>query len=61
MFPAEDFCPPPPNPEDVIYEEDEIAPEESEFSISPEAEPKSSAEESSSESGIAVKKEDDEK
>ncbi|XP_064015029.1 rab proteins geranylgeranyltransferase component A 1 [Pogoniulus pusillus] len=61
MFPAEDFCPPPPNPEDVIYEEDEIAPEESEFSISPETEPKSSAEESSSGSGIAVKKEDDEK
>ncbi|NXX49665.1 RAE1 geranylgeranyltransferase, partial [Tricholaema leucomelas] len=60
MFPAEDFCPPPPNPEDVIYEEDEIAPEESEFSISPETEPKSSAEGSSSGSGIAVKKEDDE-
>ncbi|NXF88538.1 RAE1 geranylgeranyltransferase, partial [Eubucco bourcierii] len=61
MFPAEDFCPPPPNPEDVIYEEDEIAPEESEFSISPETEPKFSTEESSSGGGIAVKKEDDEK
>ncbi|NXN08821.1 RAE1 geranylgeranyltransferase, partial [Indicator maculatus] len=60
MFPAEDFCPPPPNPEDIVYEENEIAPEESEVSISPETEPKSSTEESSSGGGIAVKKEDDE-
>ncbi|KFV64615.1 Rab proteins geranylgeranyltransferase component A 1, partial [Dryobates pubescens] len=61
MFPAEDFCPPPPNPEDVIYEENETAPEESEVSISPETEPKSSTEESHSGGSIAVKKEDDEK
>ncbi|XP_068013765.1 rab proteins geranylgeranyltransferase component A 1 isoform X2 [Melanerpes formicivorus] len=61
MFPAEDFCPPPPNPEDIIYEENETAPEESEVSISPETEPKSSTEESHSGGGIAVKKEGDEK
>ncbi|XP_010115093.1 PREDICTED: rab proteins geranylgeranyltransferase component A 2-like, partial [Chlamydotis macqueenii] len=60
MFPAEEFCPPPPNPEDIIYDEDEIAPEESGFSNSPETKPESSAEESSSGGSTAVKKEDTE-
>uniref|UniRef100_A0A8D2QJ02 Rab proteins geranylgeranyltransferase component A n=1 Tax=Zonotrichia albicollis TaxID=44394 RepID=A0A8D2QJ02_ZONAL len=49
MFPAEEFCPPPPNPEDIIYDEDEIEPEESELNNSPETKPETSAEESSSE------------
>ncbi|NXI43379.1 RAE2 geranylgeranyltransferase, partial [Galbula dea] len=60
MFPTEDFCPAPPNPEDIIYDEDEIAPEESEFSNSAEAKADSSAEESGSGGGAAVKKEDNE-
>uniref|UniRef100_A0A8B9FGB4 Rab proteins geranylgeranyltransferase component A n=1 Tax=Amazona collaria TaxID=241587 RepID=A0A8B9FGB4_9PSIT len=60
MFPAEEFCPPPPNPEDIIYDEDEIAPEESGFSNSPETKPESSTEESSSGDSTAVKKEDNE-
>ncbi|KAM6124847.1 rab proteins geranylgeranyltransferase component A 1 isoform 1-T1 [Phoenicopterus ruber ruber] len=60
MFPAEEFCPPPPNPEDIIYDEDEVAPEESGFSNSPETKPESSAEESSSGGSTAVKKEDNE-
>ncbi|KFZ52514.1 Rab proteins geranylgeranyltransferase component A 2, partial [Antrostomus carolinensis] len=60
MFPAEEFCPPPPNPEDIIYDEDEIAPEESEVSNSPETKPEPSAEESSSGGSTAVKKEDNE-
>ncbi|KAM6354129.1 rab proteins geranylgeranyltransferase component A 1 isoform 2-T2 [Alca torda] len=47
MFPAEEFCPPPPNPEDIIYDEDEIA-EETGLSNSPETKPESSSEESSS-------------
>ncbi|XP_031979631.1 rab proteins geranylgeranyltransferase component A 1 isoform X2 [Corvus moneduloides] len=48
MFPTEEFCPPPPNPEDIIYDEDEIEPEEAGVSNSPETKPESSAEESSS-------------
>lgn len=60
MFPTEEFCPPPPNPEDIIYDEDEIAPEESGFSNSPETKPESSTEESSSGGSTAVKKEDNE-
>ncbi|NXO54003.1 RAE2 geranylgeranyltransferase, partial [Aramus guarauna] len=60
MFPAEEFCPPPPNPEDIIYDEDEIAPEESGFDNSPEAKPEPSSEESSSGDRSAVKKEDNE-
>ncbi|NXF32499.1 RAE2 geranylgeranyltransferase, partial [Nyctibius bracteatus] len=59
MFPTEEFCPPPPNPEDIIYDEDEIAPEESGFSNSPEAKPEPSTEESSRGDSTAVKKEDD--
>ncbi|XP_054069663.1 rab proteins geranylgeranyltransferase component A 1 isoform X2 [Rissa tridactyla] len=61
MFPAEEFCPPPPNPEDIIYDEDEIAPEETGLSNSPEAKPESSSEESSSRGSTAVQKEDKEK
>ncbi|NXX75765.1 RAE1 geranylgeranyltransferase, partial [Urocolius indicus] len=60
MFPTEEFCPPPPNPEDIIYDEDEIAPEGSEFSNSPETKPESSTEESSNGDTTAVKKEDNE-
>ncbi|KAM4768325.1 rab proteins geranylgeranyltransferase component A 1 isoform 2-T2 [Cyanocitta cristata] len=58
MFPAEEFCPPPPNPEDIIYDEDEIEPEEAGLSNSPETKPESSAEESSSGGGAAVTKEE---
>ncbi|KAM7008250.1 rab proteins geranylgeranyltransferase component A 1 [Passerculus sandwichensis] len=58
MFPAEEFCPPPPNPEDIIYDEDEIEPEESGLNNSPETKPETSAEESSSEGGAAVTKEE---
>ncbi|NXN33085.1 RAE2 geranylgeranyltransferase, partial [Nycticryphes semicollaris] len=60
MFPTEEFCPPPPNPEDIIYDEDEITPEETGFSNSPETKPESSSEESSSKGTTAVKKEDNE-
>ncbi|XP_074738339.1 rab proteins geranylgeranyltransferase component A 1 isoform X1 [Strix uralensis] len=60
MFPAEEFCPAPPNPEDIIYDEDEIVPEESGFSNSPETKPESATEESSSGDSAAVKKEDNE-
>uniref|UniRef100_A0A663MRM0 Rab proteins geranylgeranyltransferase component A n=1 Tax=Athene cunicularia TaxID=194338 RepID=A0A663MRM0_ATHCN len=60
MFPTEEFCPPPPNPEDIIYDEDEIVPEESGFSNSPETKPESATEESSSGDSAAVKKEDNE-
>ncbi|NXG77887.1 RAE1 geranylgeranyltransferase, partial [Baryphthengus martii] len=60
MFPAEDFCPAAPNPEDIIYDEDEIAPEESGVSNSPETKPESSAEESSTGGDTTVKKEDNE-
>ncbi|XP_053811810.1 rab proteins geranylgeranyltransferase component A 1 isoform X1 [Vidua chalybeata] len=56
MFPTEEFCPPPPNPEDIIYDEDEIEPEESGLNNSPETKPETSAEESSSEGGAAVTK-----
>ncbi|XP_030084790.2 rab proteins geranylgeranyltransferase component A 1 isoform X1 [Serinus canaria] len=58
MFPAEEFCPPPPNPEDIIYDEDEIEPEESGLNNSPETKPETSAEENSSEGGAAVTKEE---
>ncbi|XP_014163408.2 rab proteins geranylgeranyltransferase component A 1 [Geospiza fortis] len=58
MFPAEEFCPPPPNPEDIIYDEDEIEPEESGLNNSPETKPETSAEESSSEGGADVTKEE---
>ncbi|XP_068871153.1 rab proteins geranylgeranyltransferase component A 1 [Aphelocoma coerulescens] len=58
MFPTEEFCPPPPNPEDIIYDEDEIEPEEAGLSNSPETKPESSAEESSSGGGAAVTKEE---
>ncbi|NXV74619.1 RAE2 geranylgeranyltransferase, partial [Atlantisia rogersi] len=60
MFPTEEFCPPPPNPEDIIYDEDEIAPEESGFDNSPETKPEPSTEEGSSEVSTAASKEDNE-
>ncbi|KAK2528955.1 rab proteins geranylgeranyltransferase component a 2-like [Columba guinea] len=60
MFPTEEFCPPAPNPEDIIYDEDEIAPEESGFSNSPETKPEASAEEMSSGGSAAVEKADNE-
>ncbi|NXE86901.1 RAE2 geranylgeranyltransferase, partial [Menura novaehollandiae] len=58
MFPTEEFCPPPPNPEDIIYDEDEIEAEESGLSNSPETKPESSAEEGSNGGGAAVPKEE---
>ncbi|NXI73091.1 RAE2 geranylgeranyltransferase, partial [Anseranas semipalmata] len=60
MFPTEEFCPPPPNPEDIIYDEDEIASEESGFSNSPEIKPEPSPEESSSRGSTAVKEHNEE-
>uniref|UniRef100_A0A8C5TUY5 Rab proteins geranylgeranyltransferase component A n=1 Tax=Malurus cyaneus samueli TaxID=2593467 RepID=A0A8C5TUY5_9PASS len=58
MFPTEEFCPPAPNPEDIIYDEDEVEPEESGLSNSAETKPESSAEESSSGADAAVTKEE---
>ncbi|NWR29234.1 RAE2 geranylgeranyltransferase, partial [Tachuris rubrigastra] len=58
MFPTEEFCPPPPNPEDIIYDEDEIEPEESALSNSAETKPEPSAEESSGGGAAAVTKEE---
>uniref|UniRef100_A0A8D2PS35 Rab proteins geranylgeranyltransferase component A n=1 Tax=Zosterops lateralis melanops TaxID=1220523 RepID=A0A8D2PS35_ZOSLA len=58
MFPTEEFCPAPPNPEDIIYDEDEIEPEESGLNNSPETKPEASAEENSSGDGAAVAKEE---
>ncbi|XP_035397052.1 rab proteins geranylgeranyltransferase component A 1 [Cygnus atratus] len=60
MFPTEEFCPPPPNPEDIIYDEDEIASEESGLSNSPETKPEPSPEESSSRGSTAVKEHSEE-
>lgn len=31
MFPSEEFCPPPPNPEDIIYDGDGTQPEDPGF------------------------------
>ncbi|XP_037367523.1 rab proteins geranylgeranyltransferase component A 1 [Talpa occidentalis] len=39
ICPNEDFCPPPPNPEDIILDGDSLHPEASEFSAIPEASP----------------------
>ncbi|XP_052529060.1 rab proteins geranylgeranyltransferase component A 1 isoform X2 [Tympanuchus pallidicinctus] len=55
MFPTEEFCPAPPNPEDIIYDEDEIASEETGFNNSPETKPESSVQESSSRGSTGVK------
>lgn len=60
MFPTEEFCPPPPNPEDIIYDEDELASEESGLSNSPETKPEPSSEESSSRGSTAVNKHSEE-
>lgn len=35
MFPSEEFCPPPPNPEDIIYDGDGTQPEDPGFSNPP--------------------------
>ncbi|XP_005409778.1 PREDICTED: rab proteins geranylgeranyltransferase component A 1 [Chinchilla lanigera] len=35
IFPSEDFCPPPPNPEDIVLDEDSSHPEASESSVMP--------------------------
>lgn len=37
ICPNEDFCPPPPNPEDIILDGDNLQPEASESSALPEA------------------------
>ncbi|XP_071425503.1 rab proteins geranylgeranyltransferase component A 1 [Pithys albifrons albifrons] len=58
MFPGEEFCPAPPNPEDIIYDENEMDPEESGLSNSAEAKTESSAEERSSGEDAAVTKEE---
>uniref|UniRef100_A0A669PHY0 Rab proteins geranylgeranyltransferase component A n=1 Tax=Phasianus colchicus TaxID=9054 RepID=A0A669PHY0_PHACC len=55
MFPTEEFCPAPPNPEDIIYDEDEITAEETGFNNSPETKPESSLQESSSRGSTGVK------
>ncbi|NXD84835.1 RAE1 geranylgeranyltransferase, partial [Halcyon senegalensis] len=60
MFPGEDFCPAPPNPEDIIYDEEEIAAEESGFSNSLETKPESSTEECSSGGDTTVKEDNEE-
>ncbi|XP_009069406.1 PREDICTED: rab proteins geranylgeranyltransferase component A 2-like, partial [Acanthisitta chloris] len=60
MFPTEEFCPPPPNPEDIIYDEDELEAEESGSSHSAETKPEPSAEESSSGDAAAVTQEENE-
>uniref|UniRef100_A0A8D0BNK0 Rab proteins geranylgeranyltransferase component A n=1 Tax=Salvator merianae TaxID=96440 RepID=A0A8D0BNK0_SALMN len=39
MFPSEEFCPPPPNPEDIIYDGDGTQPEDPGFGSSLEAKP----------------------
>ncbi|XP_062440828.1 rab proteins geranylgeranyltransferase component A 1 isoform X3 [Rhea pennata] len=57
MFPTEEFCPPPPNPEDIIYDEDELAPEGSGFSSSPETKPEPLLEECISEGSTTVEQE----
>uniref|UniRef100_A0A8B9Q915 Rab proteins geranylgeranyltransferase component A n=1 Tax=Apteryx owenii TaxID=8824 RepID=A0A8B9Q915_APTOW len=57
MFPTEEFCPPPPNPEDIIYEEDELAPEDSGFNNSPETKPEPAPEEGSGRGSTTVEQE----
>ncbi|XP_048719765.1 rab proteins geranylgeranyltransferase component A 1 isoform X2 [Caretta caretta] len=47
MFPKEEFCPPPPNPEDIIYDGDGTQPEDPGFSSSSNAKTEPSPEESS--------------
>ncbi|NWJ04096.1 RAE2 geranylgeranyltransferase, partial [Crypturellus undulatus] len=57
MFPTEEFCPPPPNPEDTVYDEEEPASEESGLNNATEAKPESSPEEGGSEGAAAVEPE----
>ncbi|KAJ7310286.1 hypothetical protein JRQ81_007187 [Phrynocephalus forsythii] len=47
MFPKEEFCPPPPNPEDIIYDGDGTQPEDPGFSSPSEEKPENVPEESS--------------
>ncbi|KAL8181022.1 UNVERIFIED_CONTAM: hypothetical protein K2H54_044191 [Gekko kuhli] len=47
MFPSEEFCPPPPNPEDIIYDGDGSQPEDPGFSNESEAKPETLSENSS--------------
>ncbi|XP_025891752.1 rab proteins geranylgeranyltransferase component A 1 isoform X1 [Nothoprocta perdicaria] len=51
MFPTEEFCPPPPNPEDTVYDEEEPASEDSGLNNAPEMKPEPSPEEGGSEEG----------
>ncbi|NXA32561.1 RAE2 geranylgeranyltransferase, partial [Eudromia elegans] len=53
MFPTEEFCPPPPNPEDTIYDEEELASEDSGLNSAPETKPDPSPEEGNTEGGAA--------
>ncbi|KGL82216.1 Rab proteins geranylgeranyltransferase component A 2, partial [Tinamus guttatus] len=57
MFPTEEFCPPPPNPEDTVYEEEELVSEDSGLNHAAEAKPEPSPEEGSSEGGAALEPE----
>ncbi|XP_048339095.1 rab proteins geranylgeranyltransferase component A 2-like [Sphaerodactylus townsendi] len=49
MFPSEEFCLPPPNPEDIIYDGDGTQPEDPGFSSESEAKPDTLSEKSSEE------------
>ncbi|XP_077163797.1 rab proteins geranylgeranyltransferase component A 1 [Paroedura picta] len=44
MFPSEEFCPPPPNPEDIIYDGDGTQPEDPGFNSESEAKPETLSE-----------------
>ncbi|NXA54169.1 RAE2 geranylgeranyltransferase, partial [Nothocercus julius] len=57
MFPTEEFCPPPPNPEDTVYDEEELASEDLGLNNAPEAKSEPSPEERSSEGGATVEPE----
>lgn len=49
MFPSEEFCPPPPNPEDIIYDVDETPSERPGLDNPPEGTPETSPEKGSEE------------
>lgn len=49
MFPNEEFCPPPPNPEDIIYDGDGTQPEDPGFSNESEVKPETLSEKASEE------------
>uniref|UniRef100_A0A670K947 Rab proteins geranylgeranyltransferase component A n=1 Tax=Podarcis muralis TaxID=64176 RepID=A0A670K947_PODMU len=50
MFPSEEFCPPPPNPEDIIYDGDGTQPEDPGFGNPSETNPETLPEKSTEES-----------